>query len=166
MTNNEQLEKIIAETISRAGKKIEAPRPLLAEIIKKASVTENEVARYKDRGEEKGRASLIIKFFNIMNWKIAIPVTLVVVLAVFFAVAQGGHKAGDLAVKPEPAAVISEAAPATLLAQSADELTADILAGIDEENLTIADEDLDASLIDADSEAIDNYLQSYDASQI
>jgi hypothetical protein len=173
MNNNEQLERIIAEALTKAGKTIEPRKELLAEIIAKTPVTEAESLRYKVRGE--GRASIIdnlIKNFNIMNWKILAPSALVVVLSFFFIYSQGGLEKksfeGKSAARQNQAVSVSAepAGETALLSQSADELTGSILAGVSDEDLTISDEESDLSLFDADSAAIDNYVQSYDAEGI
>lgn len=168
---------------------------ILASLPSAKSVTEVEVSRYLYRGEQKpndyawqeGRPSETIikpKIHDLMtiNWKVWTPLgTIAVVALVIIGSYQFGTKAPQAPVTGEtpqtPVAEESLQAPVAgeerraqpIVVKPAtgnvDDAVNAILAGISDDQALFADAEKDAALVNADSQAISNFGQSYNANE-
>lgn len=141
------------------------PRTALANLLPRLrrvlpSVTNMQSARYVERGERKGRTSYtnIDQIYNLMARKVAIGAGVVVILLFLVFSARQGQKASRPAVSPPQQRESVTVIPAT--GNPSDVLNA-LLADSSGEQ-ALASEANDASLINADSLAIDEFGQSYE----
>ena len=106
-----------------------------------------------------------------MNQKGSSPILWIVIVAV---IAVGGYmmlgqkEMGEVAKKAPEAAKVTETTPTPVAASASvassdpDAIVEDIIASIDQES-TLSDPTADAALIGNDSDAINSYVDAYDA---
>jgi hypothetical protein len=174
--NDSQWENFIADSLSEAGKKINPPQSLLAEIITKA-------AAKKEKSWQQG-------FSFIFSQRVFVSAgTIMILLAVFFSVPANFHQTVNKTVNQtaninQPANVEPAVIPASPELPKADiavqdinnnqPLTTDdvdaavivILASAFDEDSTLTNDVGNESWSDNDSAAINNLIQTYDQDQL
>jgi hypothetical protein len=159
--------------LGKIKEKIVPPRALLEKIVAKTEpVTTGAEQRYNKQGV--GRLSLnnilINKNFNLMNWKIIAPIGIITIVLAVFALTQplpGENKAiqkiAKYAVNPatqtKDIASVPEVGAET---ESIDSIIDSFLDDSSSEQVAVAEEDANVSLLADDSQEIDNFSQSYD----
>jgi hypothetical protein len=165
--NDAQWEKLITDSLAKAGEKIEPPRELLTSIIAKAKNSDNHISV--------GR--FIFDFFNSRKIFFAAGVCMIL-LAVYFSTAANlkltnqSENISSATIAESPtrlAANISDQDVNNnepLTSDDVDVVTTAILTSISDEDLTLTDNVDDQSLTGEDGLAIDNLIQSYDQNQL
>jgi hypothetical protein len=162
--------------LGKVKEKILPSRTLLEKIIAGTVTVETE-QRYNKQGV--GRLSLlnnlINKKINFLNWKIAVPAGIFVIVLAASASVQmqlSGNKAALKIAKQIP--VVQEIVPAKEITsaigivkeddenESIDSIINSLLDDSTSEQLALADEDTDVSLLANDFQEIDNFNQLYD----
>lgn len=158
---------------------IEPPKEFLSKILERISVkgvTYLKVRRYSHRGESKGRPSIISIIINQihksmnLNWKIAIPIVgIVAIIAVFVIYSQSFKEptqyTGEKTLKQELAEKTQVSKPKEVVIPKAtgnvDDVINAALAFSVNDGYVLDEEDVDASLIEADNQTISDFGQSY-----
>ncbi|MDD5527459.1 MAG: hypothetical protein PHO56_00595 [Patescibacteria group bacterium] len=164
--NDSQWEKLIAESLREAGKKIEPPRELLAKIITAAKTAVDLKPSSPVNKNWQGN------FNFIFSRKLFISAgAIMIMLAVFFSLPANlkqVHQSANVNLTANhPAVDIADQNinNQPLTTDDVDEAVTAILASVSDENPASTDVD-DQSLIDADSSAINNLMQNYDQTQL
>jgi len=164
------------QTLAAAKTGLVPPKKLLVKIVE--SVTNTEKNRYLHK-EAKGRPFVdIIKHqisnFMTWNWKVAMPIGVVAVLVAVISYSQIGTKAPGVTEKPKPNSIVEESLsgiaeekqavlpPATGNVEDAVDA---VLAMIENEQSILDEDESDAALVMADSQAISDFGQSYNENE-
>lgn len=164
MKNN--FEKVI-QILNIHKKNVLPSKELLVKIISNINI---------DKGEEKGRLPVISSIINQihksmnLSWKIALPVVgIVAIIAVFLIYSQSfkepAQYTGEKTLKEELAEKTQVSKPKEVVIPKAtgnvDDVINAALAFSVNDGYVLDEEDVDASLIDADNQAIGDFGQSY-----
>ncbi len=159
-------EKII-KILNACKNSIVPPKELLAKIISDINI---------NKREEKGRLSVISNLINQihksmnLNWKIAFPIVgIVAIIAVLLIYSQSFKEptqyTGEKTLKQELAEKTQASKPKEVTIPKAtgniDDAINAIIAFSTNEEYVLDEEDIDASLIEADNQAISDFGQSY-----
>jgi len=116
----------------------------------------------------KGRASfgklIFNQIYNLMKWKTAVPVTIVILLVIFFGATKFDvfNNNGDLGKLQD---MSKELLPISETTGDVDGIVDTILTFSENEGILMSEEIADANLITADSQEIINFGQSYNENE-
>ncbi len=177
----EELKEVffVINFIKKEGGKIYPDKEIFKQVMEKmpTSVTNQNNSRYSFMKEVQGRPSLPIinsltKILNhmTMNWKIMVPVGIVVVIAlVLIGINQFGTKSlqSPIAEQETPIAISQDLPTASLQPATGniEETVNAIIAAASAEETYFADAIKDSELIAVDSQLINNFGQSYNENE-